>query len=293
VSGPRAGSRSNVADVEIRPAGEEDAEAAYAVLVACDLGRWFDLALEQFRAWWPTYRGTWVAEEGNVVGFAAARSDEVEVYVVPEARRRGIGTRLLAKAEAAAEEHGVTATARRDEPAAAPFLERHGYRFGSETWLMQIDLDRERPKPAWPEGIAVRSFRVEDARAVKELLDVAYAKEPDFREEPFEEWSRFMLDDTSFEAESWFVAEAVDGSLAGAALNWKEGYVKDLVVHPAHRSRGLGEALMLHTFRHFEGRGAPNVTLKTDSNNTSQAWRLYERLGMRKIRTYDVFEKRR
>jgi len=50
---------------------------------------------------------------------------------------------------------------------------------------------------------------------------------------------------------------------------------------------------MLHTFRHFKARGAPRVTLKTDSVNTSQAWRLYERLGMRTIRTYDVFEKRR
>jgi mycothiol synthase len=282
-----------VADIEIRPAGEEDVEAAYGVLVACDLGRWFDLTLEQFRAWWPAYRGTWMAEEGTAVGYAAARSDEVEVYVVPESRRRGIGTRLLAKAEAAAEEHRITATARRDEAAAAPFLERHGYRVASETWLMQIDLDREPPQAVWPERIGVRSFRIEDARAVKELLDVAYAKEPDFREEPFEDWSRFMLDDTSFEAESWFVAEADDGSLAGAALNWKEGYVKDLVVHPAYRRRGLGEALMLHTFRHFKARREPTVTLKTDSNNTSQAWRLYERLGMRTIRTYDDFEKRR
>jgi mycothiol synthase len=282
-----------VAEIEIQPAGEEDVEAAYGVLVACDLGRWFDLSLEQFGAWWPTYRGAWLAEEGNVVGFAAARSDEVEVYVVPEARRRGIGTRLLAKAEAAAEEDRVTATARRDEAAAAPFLERHGYRFGSETWLMQIDLDREPPEPVWPEGIALRTFRTEDARAVKDLLDAAYAKEPDFREEPFEDWSRFMLDDTSFEAESWFVAEAADGSLAGAALNWKEGYVKDLVVHPAHRRRGIGQALMFHTFRHFKARGATAVTLKTDSINTSQAWRLYERLGMRTIRTYNVFEKPR
>jgi ribosomal protein S18 acetylase RimI-like enzyme len=33
--------------------------------------------------------------------------------------------------------------------------------------------------------------------------------------------------------------------------------------------------------------------LKTDLINTSQAWRLYERLGMRKIRIYDDFEKRR
>ena len=102
-----------------------------------------------------------------------------------------------------------------------------------------------------------------------------------------------MLGDPSFEPGCWFVAEAPDGSLAGAVLNWKEGFIKDLVVHPAHRQRGLGEALLRHTFRHFRARGARCVTLKTDSGNTSQAWRLYERLGMRKEQTYDVFEKRR
>jgi ribosomal protein S18 acetylase RimI-like enzyme len=66
----------------------------------------------------------------------------------------------------------------------------------------------------------------------------------------------------SFEPECWFVAGSPDGSLAGAALNWKEGFVKDLVVHPAHRRRGLGEALLHHTFRHFRARGARCVSLK-------------------------------
>jgi mycothiol synthase len=281
-----------VAEASIRPAHAEDVESAYGVLVACDLGPWYDLTLEQFRAGWPAYRGTWLAEEGNVVGFAAARSDEVEAYVFPEARRRGIGTRLLAEAEARAEERRITAMARRDEAAAAPFLERHGYRAGSEVWLMQTDLDREQPEPVWPDGIAVRSFRVEEARAVKELLDVAYAKEPDFRLRPFEDWSRFMLGDASlFDPDCWFVAESEDGSLAGAALNWKEAYVKDLVVHPSQRLRGLGTALLRHTFRYFKDRGFPRVALKTDSLNTSRAWRLYEREGMRKTRTYDIFEK--
>jgi mycothiol synthase len=233
-----------------------------------------------------------VAEEDGVVAFAAARGDEVEVYVLPEARRRGIGSRLLAEAEAVAGPR-IEATARRDEAAASPFLERHGYTKTSESWLMQIELDDEPPEPTWPEGITVRTFRREEAPAVKELLDVAYAAEPDFSVQPFEDWRGFMLEDTSFEPESWFIAEAADGSLAGAALNWKEPFVKDLVVHPAHRRRGLAKALLLHTFRHFHGRGEPGVSLKTDSVNTSQAWRLYERLGMRKTRTYDEFSKLR
>jgi ribosomal protein S18 acetylase RimI-like enzyme len=158
---------------------------------------------------------------------------------------------------------------------------------------MQVQLGETIPPPSWPEGMTPRTFRLEEATRVKELLDVAYAEEPDFTKEPFVEWERFMLGGSSFEPESWFVVEAPDGSLAAAALNWKEGYVKDLVVHPAHRRRGLGAALLQHVFRHFKARGMERVTLKTDARNTSQAWRLYERVGMRTIRTYDEWEKRR
>jgi ribosomal protein S18 acetylase RimI-like enzyme len=282
-----------VADVEIRPASEADVERAYAVLEACKLGPWFELEVGQFREWWPSYAGLWIAEEGGIVGYSAARAQGVEVYVLPELRRRGIGSRLLADAEAAVEGPLIEATTRRDEPAAPPFLASRGYERSSETWLMQVQLGEAIPPPSWPDGMTPRAFRLEEAARVKEILDVAYAEEPDFTKEPFVEWKRFMLGGSSFEPESWFVVEAPDGSLAAAALNWKEGFVKDLVVHPKFRRRGLGAALLQHTFRHFRARGVERVTLKTDARNTSQAWRLYERVGMRTIRTYDDWKKRR
>jgi ribosomal protein S18 acetylase RimI-like enzyme len=283
-----------VAEPRIRPASEADIGPAYAVLEACNLGPWFDLGVEQFRDWWwPTYTGLWVAEQDGTVAYSAARGQSVEVYVLPQARRQGIGSRLLAPAEAAVEGELIEATTRREEPTAPPFLEAHGYEVAYETWVMQVELGGEIPQPSWPAGMTARTFRPEEAEAVKELLDLAYAEEPDFTNRPFAEWKTFMLGDPSFEAENWFVVEAPDGSLAAAALNWKDGFVKDLVVHPAFRRRGLGAALLQHTFGHFAARGLERISLKTDSRNTSQAWRLYERMGMRKIRTLDDWQKRR
>jgi mycothiol synthase len=283
-----------VAEARIRPATEAEVEPAYAVLEACNLGPWFELGFEQFRDWWwPTYAGIWVAEEDGIVGYSTARGEGVEAYVLPAFRRRGIGSSLLASAEELVEGPLIEAATRRDEPAAAPFMVGHGYERAYETWIMQRDLDEQIPPPTWPEGLTSRTFRAQEAEAVKELLDLAYAKEPDFTKRPFAEWERFMLGDPSFEPDSWFVVEASDGSLAAAALNWKEGFVKDLVVHPDHRRRGLGTALLRHTFRHFQAQGAERVTLKTDSRNTSQAWRLYEREGMRTIRTLDDWQKLR
>ena len=283
-----------MAEASIRPATEADVEPAYAVLEACKLGPWFELTAEQFGgSWWSSYGGVWVAEEDGIVGYSTARGESVEVYVLPESRRRGIGSRLLAQAEAAVQGPLLEATTRRDEPAAAPFLEAHGYEASYETWVMQVEFGGEIPEPSWPEGMTVRTFRVEEAARVKDLVDVAYAGEPDYEPRPFEYWKSFMFDDPSFEPQSWFVVEAPDGSLAAAALNWKEGFVKDLVVHPDYRRRGLGAALLRHVFRHFRGRGLDRVTLKTDSLNTSQAWRLYERLGMQTISTLDAWQKRR
>ena len=49
---------------------------------------------------------------------------------------------------------------------------------------------------------------------------------------------------------------------------------------------------MEQTLAEFAGRGIDRLTLKTDSINPTEAWRLYERLGMGKERTYEVFHKR-
>jgi ribosomal protein S18 acetylase RimI-like enzyme len=81
-----------------------------------------------------------------------------------------------------------------------------------------------------------------------------------------------MLGDPSFDAQAWFLTFEGD-RLVGAVLNWKEGYVKDLVVHPDSRGRGLGKGLMLQTFGEFARRGVSRITLKTDSINPTQAWR--------------------
>ena len=283
-----------MAEPRIRRATEGDIEPAWEILQAANLGPWYELSAEQFRDWWwPSYRGIWVAEEHAVLGYSATRGEMVETYVLAEARRRGIGSRLLAEAEGAVEGPRIDATTRRDEPAATPFLRSHGYHQALETWVLQIELGDRIPSPDWPEGTAARTFQPEDAAAVKRLLDIAYAQEPDFVDRPYDEWKSFMLADPSFDPESWFLVEAPDGSLAGAALNWREGFLKDLVVHPDHQGRGLGKALLLHTFRHFKQRGEPSLTLKTGSLNTSEAVRFYEHMGMRKIRTYDDWQKLR
>jgi ribosomal protein S18 acetylase RimI-like enzyme len=282
-----------VAEVAIRSARAEDVEPTYELIAACQIALFGkpDYTLEHLRNTWDLWTGFTAWEAGRLVGTSAVWDDNLAVFVHPERRRRGIGTRLLEPAERAAPLGILQADAVTLERAAAPFLRANGYEKAWDIWLMGLDLEGVPAAPRWPDDLEVRTFRDEDAPVVKDLLDRAYAADPDYRPVPLEEWQRIMTGDVSFDPAVWFLAEE-GGVLAGAALCWKEGYVKDLVVDPDRRKRGLGEALMRQVFRAFGERGVRSVTLKTDSKNPTRAWRLYERLGMRVERTYEVFEKR-
>ena len=286
--------RSSVAEFRIRPARPEDTEPAYRLFAAWQAAAFGEVEIgrEMFTSALAGADASFVAEtDGGLVGHAAVRGNGIDVGVEPAERRRGIGTALLRAIEQAAKEEPLLLTGLSSEPAAAAFAAANGYVKAWEVWLMGVDLPTEVPSPEWPDGVEVRTFREDDAEAVKELLDLAYAEEFHHHPVPFAQWRRFMLEDPMFDPEAWFLAVAGD-EIVGAALNWDEGYVKDLVVHPAWRGRGLGKALMLQTFGEFARRGIPRVTLKTDSNNPTGAWRLYERVGMKTERTYEIFERR-
>jgi ribosomal protein S18 acetylase RimI-like enzyme len=140
-------------------------------------------------------------------------------------------------------------------------------------------LDGSEREPGWPAGIAVRTFRPEDAEAVHRLLDEAYrgwdvAYEP----LPHDDWVTAMTGDAEFDPTVWWLAER-DDVLAGCALHWSSGWLKDLAVREAERGHGLGAALVRRGLAEFARRGADRVGLKVDAANPTGAIRLYERLG--------------
>jgi ribosomal protein S18 acetylase RimI-like enzyme len=57
------------------------------------------------------------------------------------------------------------------------------------------------------------------------------------------------------------------------------------------RGRGLGRALLLHTFAEFQRRGVNRISLGVDTQNPTGATKLYESVGMRVELEDAVFEK--
>jgi len=284
-----------VAEFTVRPARPEDTEPAFELFADWQRSSYGEVEIgpEMFATTLAGADAVFVAEtEDGLVGHSDVDGGWIGLGVAPAARRRGIGTALLQEAEGAATTDSTWLTGLSTEPAAAAFARANGYEKAWEVWLMGIDLPSEIPEPQWPEGVSVRTYGGDEAEAreIKDLLDLAYAEEFHHTPATFENWSRFMFEDPMFDREVWFLAVA-KGKIVAAALNWDEGYVKDLVVHPEWRGRGLGKALMYQTFGEFKRRALPRVTLKTDSNNPTDAWRLYERVGMAKERTYEIFQK--
>jgi ribosomal protein S18 acetylase RimI-like enzyme len=54
---------------------------------------------------------------------------------------------------------------------------------------------------------------------------------------------------------------------------------------------GDREALLRHVFVEFRRRGVPEVALKVDAGNPTGAVRLYERVGMRAGRRYELWRR--
>jgi ribosomal protein S18 acetylase RimI-like enzyme len=234
----------------------------------------------------------WLAEDGGVpLGLCSLELDEVVLWAEP-LPGDAAGAALLALLQARAAKRGIrelTGMVWAPDQAASERYERAGWRPDGEVLRMERVLGPARTPPRWPPDVSVRSLRGDDVAAVHALLEAAFAANRETIP-PYRLWAARFTADPGFDAESCFLAEA--GSvLVGVALCWGEGFVKDLAVHPEWRRRGIGEALLLHAFAVFAARGASSVGLKVDADNPTGALRLYERVGMRPVRRYELWSK--
>lgn len=112
----------------------------------------------------------------------------------------------------------------------------------------------------------------------------------------YEGWVKRMgMDKESFDPGLWFLA-CEGNEIVGVALNvYSEksntGRVDHLAVRRAWRRRGIGRALLLHSFGEFYQRGIRHVKLNVDSKSLTNAPRLYEQVGMKTIQQYHIYTK--
>ena len=181
-------------------------------------------------------------------------------------------------------------------------FEDMGYGYIRSSYRMRIDMDGPVPEPVWPEGITLRTYHPQtDAEAVYRAEIESFRDHFGFVEEPFEEgfkrFRHFMIDYEGFDPTLWFLA--MDGEeIAGISLCRPKsyddpdlGWVGTLGVRRNWRKRGIGLALLRHSFNELYRRGKRKVGLGVDAENLTGALHLYENAGMHVHNAFDLYEK--
>ncbi|HWE80734.1 MAG TPA: GNAT family N-acetyltransferase [Gaiellaceae bacterium] len=230
-----------------------------------------------------------VEEAGRLVGYGAVT---IRQELVLAAAGDVVADELLERLSARARELGfgsLTLTVLSEASPLAGFAERHPFRLDRVTLLMRRPLGKPLPERLPPEGIAIRTFEPADAESVHRLLDDSYlAWDARYVPMAHDAWVSWMIGDSEFDPRVWWIAER-SGELAGCALHWNSGWLKDIAVSAAERGRGLGAALVGQGLSEFSRRGVATVGLKVDASNPTGAVRLYERLGFSTVGTETIW----
>ncbi len=220
-------------------------------------------------------------------GYAQVAEGAAELVVLPQARRQGVGSALLACVPA-----DVRVWAHGDLPSAAAFARARGLEVVRELYLLGRPVARDAPldEPVLQDGLSVRTF--EPGRDEAEWLRVNAAA---FRHHP--EQSRLARADLDERmTESWFdssgfllvVPQHEQDSIA--AFHWTKihpagskgpgrvGEVYVVGVDPAYQGQGLGRPVTLLGLHHLRKAGVADVVLYVDGDNTA-ALRIYRALG--------------
>jgi len=293
--------------LELRTPSEDDAALVTEFLglhALASIGE-RQLSEDEVRSWFSVPK-IWmqVAErQGEVVGWLDVVPEEDGRFNVDvRSLEPDVATVLVEAGEQRARSRAPDAPVLRgfvqgSQPALRSAYDAAGWRTIRHSFEMRIELTDDIPEPVWPAGLAPRTFRTgEDDRVYQANMD-AFADHWDFRRRPKEEWRHYTIDHHNFDPSLWWLVDDGD-QLAALSLNtWhfsgdpQFGWVEILGVRPPWRRRGLGAALLLHSFRDFRERGAAQVGLGVDAENTTGAVRLYERVGMHVVRRNDVYEK--
>jgi mycothiol synthase len=244
---------------------------------------------------------------GGVVGYGQVRREEADTVgswgvVHPEVRGRGIGSALFSLIEARTSTllaGAVTPRFRHSlnggDGAAAAMLTAKGFRPIRHFWHMQIDLDGHVEPGSSPDGIDVGGIEPrDDLPAIHGILQAAFAGDPLDQMEPFDRWVDESTSSPSYDPTLWLLARDAGvpvGALI-ASVGDDVGWVDWLAVLASHRGRGIGGALLQRSFAAIGARGLRRVRVNVDAENVTGATAVYERVGMRVVNRWDLWERR-
>jgi mycothiol synthase len=250
-----------------------------------------------------------LAPDGEVVAFAWVRGsaevrdlDRVHAdgAVVPAARGRGLGRRLLEWAEARAaslhrERHpdiaGVVCVNAHENNASKQALVRAaGYAAIRWSYRMTRSMDDPLPDvPPTPPGLTLAPYATDRDEAVRQAHREAFADNWGATPPDEQRWSRWYTGAHTFRPDvSWLVLHGDEVAAYLLTYSWeadtaatgvREAFLGHLGVRPGWRRRGVGGLLLAAGLQSYRSAGYGLSALTVDTGNATGALSLYERAG--------------
>ena len=236
----------------------------------------------------------------------------VGVQVHPDFRTRGIGAALMAWGEARAREILrkapqeaqviMTAACNLKDEYRLKLYQRYGMEPMRHFFSMEIEFDTPPQAPEIPEGILIRPY--DEATEVEKISQAYLDSFVDYfgfsgqsLEDTVTYVRHLIKNDPTYDPNLWLVAvaaeEIVGFSFCGGEMTEDpdKGHVNVFGVVRGWRKRGLGMALLKHSFVELHRQGSQRVSLTVDASNLTGATRLYEKAGMSIKERYDLYRK--
>jgi GNAT superfamily N-acetyltransferase len=225
-------------------------------------------------------------------------------YVHPQHQQQGLGGYIVDWAERralldAAElgEDGILLVrdwiSMSNQPA-VELMQDRGYEQVKRFSRMQIELDSPPEPPVFPTGIELLELDLDrDLEGIYNVVDDSFSEHWSGSPRTFDSWKKYALS-VGFEPSLW--SQPVrDGERVGIAIGRNLsglGWIQWVGVLKEERGQGLGVALMRHQFQQFWKLGITSIGLGVDSENTTGALGLYQKVGMRMTKSHGAFEKK-
>jgi mycothiol synthase len=177
----------------------------------------------------------------------------------------------------------------RGDPVLHDVLRSRGFEEARVFWRMSVDTGSPAvpaEAPPLPPGVelVVRDDE-ETRRAIWHVDEDSFVDHYNFTPTPYEDWWEHVSSGDVRDPDGWWLL-TVDGEPAAMCLlderraELGEGYVNVLGVRKEFRGRGLGSWLLQRAFVRYREMGRTAVHLDVDSENTTGAVAVYERVGM-------------
>ena len=250
-----------------------------------------------------------VTLDERMIGYSAVswwtEADGTRLYLslgwlVPDWRRRGIGTAMLHWAEGRCRElaasHPAAAqafyggNASETERDTAKLLLNEGYAVAFTLLEMGLDNLSQLQEVSLPAGFVSRALQTSDLLALFECMNGCYSDHAFGEIVRYEDWAKEQRD-----LSTWHVAwDERTGEIAGQVqvlLGDGRPEIEEVSVRAPYRRRGLARALIARGLAPLHEKGIQAVRLCTLAENPQQAWRVYESLGFRVLKRFPRYRK--